>query len=893
MLKKEDLRKSFAKKYEKYYETKLFKDKGFIRKHCSECGKFFWTKDMEKVICGDPEHEPYSFIKENIEHIDYVDFWRKFAKFFIDNGHKEINKYPVVSRWRKDLYFTIASIQDFQRIENGKMSFEYAENPLIVPQICLRFNDIPNVGITGRHMTSFMMAGQHAFNYPKEGYWKDETIRLNYDFLTKELGVKSSKLTYLEDVWAMGDFSEFGPSLESFSGGLELVNSVFTEFEYTNGKINELKSKVVDVGWGFERLMWFKSGAPTIYDAVFPNVLNYIYSKSGIKPDSQLYNKVAAVSGSVDLTEYNVSEAAITEIIRKSGIDKKVYNEVIRPHQAAYAIADHTRTLLFAIGDGALPSNVRGGYNLRVILRRIFDFMDIYNIDIDLSKVIELHIKDLKALYPDINNNVGEIGNILNVEKRRYENMKRSTRKLVERIVEKGDRINFDTAKMLYESNGITPDFIHQISNEKGIKIDIDEDVYSKLIKKDFVEKKKKENKNNFNLKNIQNTEKLYYNFIEHSKSKIIKIFDNVVVLDKTPFYPEGGGQEADHGTIDGNLVIDVNEINGIILHTLKRESEIIEGKDVECVIDTERRKRLMAHHTATHLISASVRKILGNHAWQEGAKKSPNKAHIDIAHYETLSDKQIEDIENLANSYILNGIKVKMREMSRGEAEAEYGFSIYQGHGIPAARLRIVEIRDLKNNLIDAEACGGLHIMDKEFLIGIIKITNVTRIHDGVERIEFVAGNAALDYISSLEHKISAIAKVANIDVDKLESKVPQLLREMDTYKKRYMEVLEHLSDYAAEEIMRNVKTKEIISKTSYNRMMIRNIATKIADKNSTSIAMLYNDDGDIVCVAGTESGKSAVEFLKNNIDNVSKTVEFIGGGTKRIAEGKLKEKA
>ena len=130
----------------------------------------------------------------------------------------------------------------------------------------LRFPDIENVGVTGRHLTSFMMAGQHAFNYPKEGYWIDRTIELNYKFLTEVLGVKKEKLIYNEDVWAMGDFSEFGPSLEFFSGGAELGNNVFTQFESMNGQVHELPGKVVDVGWGFDRLLWFYTGYDNIYE---------------------------------------------------------------------------------------------------------------------------------------------------------------------------------------------------------------------------------------------------------------------------------------------------------------------------------------------------------------------------------------------------------------------------------------------------------------------------------------------------------------------------------------------------------------------------------------------------------------------------------------------------
>ncbi|MCL5423455.1 MAG: alanine--tRNA ligase-related protein [Candidatus Marsarchaeota archaeon] len=213
-LDKNELRRDFSSKYKNYYQTELFSKEGFIRKQCKECKKNFWTLDSNRELCGDSEHEPYTFIKDVPKDISYVEFWNKFADFFKKNGHAVIDRYPVVSRWRQDLYFTIASIQDFQRIENGMMSFEYGANPLIVPQMCMRFNDVPNVGITGRHLTSFMMTGQHAFNYPKEGYWRDRTIELNYKFMTQVLGVKRESLTYIEDVWAMGDFSEFGPCLE-------------------------------------------------------------------------------------------------------------------------------------------------------------------------------------------------------------------------------------------------------------------------------------------------------------------------------------------------------------------------------------------------------------------------------------------------------------------------------------------------------------------------------------------------------------------------------------------------------------------------------------------------------------------------------------------------------
>ncbi|MEM3845830.1 MAG: alanine--tRNA ligase-related protein [Candidatus Parvarchaeota archaeon] len=187
-LSKESLTEQFSKDYKKYYSVELFERKGFTRRKCKVCGNYFWSIG-DRDVCENPIHTQYSFFKDRPKSMSYTDFWKRFAEFFRKKGHSIINRYPVVSRWRPDLYFTIADVQDFQRLENGRISFEYPTNPLIVPQICLRFTDIENVGVTGRHFTGFMMAGQKAFNYPNEGYWRDKTIELNFEFLTKVLGI--------------------------------------------------------------------------------------------------------------------------------------------------------------------------------------------------------------------------------------------------------------------------------------------------------------------------------------------------------------------------------------------------------------------------------------------------------------------------------------------------------------------------------------------------------------------------------------------------------------------------------------------------------------------------------------------------------------------------------
>ena len=888
MLSKDGLRNEFSKDPGRYYSVKTFLKEGFERKRCPKCGKHFWTGDKSRELCGDPAHEPYSFMKKAPRRISYSDFWKKFSKYFEESGHEVIERYPVVSRWRQDLYFTIASIQDFQRIENGRMGFEYGANPLLVPQLCMRFNDIANVGLTGRHMTSFMMAGQHAFNYPKDGYWRDKTIAINYKVLTGLLGIKKRDLTYIEDVWAMGDFSEYGPCLESFSNGVEIVNSVFTQFEYSNGKISELKGKVVDVGWGFERLMWFYSGTDTVYDAVFPKEMEYIRKSSSVEFDRETYAKVAPYFGSLDATESQNTAELEAGIIEKAGIPVQDYYRIIKPMQAAYAIADHTRSLLIAIGDGALPSNVGGGYNLRIILRRAIDFMNQYQMDIDLMKLMELHAKDLKPLYKDVDESIDEISEVLSVERKRYENTRENALRIVTQMLQKGEELTVQKARTLYESNGITPDFINSTAESKGIKIDMPEEAYNSIIKEDFASKRKERPRPPMDIDGLKRSDKLYYKGIMESKSKILRAHGSHVVLDATPFYPEGGGQEADRGTINGINVIDVKSVDGVIIHTLEKPSQLKEGNQARCVVDRERRTRLVAHHTATHLISASARGILGRHAWQEGAHKGPNKAHIDISHYEKLTDSQVQQIEGMANSWITHGIKVKVEEMPRGEAESRFGFSIYQGHGVPGSRLRIVQVEDLAGNLIDAEACGGLHLQGMESVVGLIKVISTSRIHDGINRIEFVAGPAAQEHLAALSSTIDGISKLAGIDRDKLSTGLSARMEELKLYRERYERAESALASCAAAELSKETR-KRISKELDYDRKVLRSICTTFIAMHgsSTKAIMLYNKEGFAIAAAGHDSGISATDLAIETAKSLG--MQFKGGGTKDMAEGRL----
>ncbi|MFH1664397.1 MAG: alanine--tRNA ligase-related protein, partial [archaeon] len=188
---KKELREKFSKEWKTHYNLDFFKEKGFIRKQCKNCGVNFWTIDNARKTCADASCVGYEFIGQATKKLNYTETWKEIEKYFARHGHNSIKRYPTVSRWRDDLYFTNASIIDFQPyVVNGEV--EPPANPLIVPQTSIRFGDVNNVGVTGRHYTCFVMFGQHAFNTKKTGlfYWKEEAIRHNYDYVIRVLGVK-------------------------------------------------------------------------------------------------------------------------------------------------------------------------------------------------------------------------------------------------------------------------------------------------------------------------------------------------------------------------------------------------------------------------------------------------------------------------------------------------------------------------------------------------------------------------------------------------------------------------------------------------------------------------------------------------------------------------------
>ena len=434
----------------------------------------------------------------------------------------------------------------------------------------------------------------------------------------------------------------------------------------------------------------------------------------------------------------------------------------------------HSRTLLVAIHDGALPSNVGGGYNLRNILRRALNFIQSKKWDLDINEVIEEHKKEFGNWFKELKNT--ETKSIINKEIERYNEFRERNEKLISSLLDRKE-IKEDEMLELYQSNGITIDDIKIAAEVNGKNISLPEKFYSDINK---AKKKKVEDKDYSFIYGIEKTKKLFYDEkLKKAKAKIIKIVNpNKIILNQTIFYPEMGGQKSDRGKIDNSDVINVEIKDDIIIHYLKDITGLKENQEIEMEIDAERRELLRRHHTATHIINQACRRVLGDFVYQNGAEKDIDQAHLDITYFDKLTEEQVNQIERLANEVVSENMKITASIVPREKAESKYGMSIYQGGVVPNADIRIVKIDNY-----DVEACGGLHC-NNTGEVGLIKIIKTERIQDGVVRVVFKAYKPALEYVENLDKLAKDLTALWGVSQEEIYATAKRFFSEAKYYK-------------------------------------------------------------------------------------------------------------
>jgi len=886
---------------EEEYQLDYFKKEGLTRKICKSCGSAFWTRDSSRENCGDAPCEPYTFIGNPVFTCHSLDSMREaYLSFFEKNGHTRIERYPVVARWRDDIYLTIASIADFQPFVTGGIVPPPA-NPLTISQPCIRLNDLDSVGRSGRHLTTFEMMAHHAFNSPTdEIYWKDRTVELCDQFLLS-IGGNLNKVTYKEHPWIGG--GNAGPSLEVMIGGLEVATLVFMSLGRQktahpgynlNGEMYyPMKLRIVDTGYGLERFVWASKGSPTIYDAVFPEMVSRVMSSAGLSHmlDNKDYTKIlslnAKFAGLMDISGTNMF-ALRKKVAAAIDISPEKLDRMITPIEKVYAIVDHTRCLAFMLGDCIVPSYVREGYLARLVIRRTLRMMNDLKMQDSLADLIEQQMKiiGMKKFEQDIS----VVREIIDREVEKFAaTLERGTRivqKMAKSYKAKSQRVPLAEIITLYDSHGIPPEMIKDIAAKEGAVIDLPDNFYSQIA--DMHSEAKKEvvvDKMAKYIERVQGlppTKKMYYeqqSAVEF-EAVVLDFFEGYAVIDQTLFYPDGGGQPADTGTLVSAesmvRVDDVVKVGEVVLHHVSG-GVLQRGERIKGMVDEERRWSLMRHHTATHILLHAAKEVLGAHIHQSGAQKGSESSRIDLRHFKHITAEELRRIEISANRMIMVNQPVEISIENRTKAEQLYGFSLYQGGVPPGKEIRVVKVAG------DIEACAGTHCRSTGD-VGAIKIIRVEHIQDGIERIEFSAGIAAIFYMQHLEQIATSSADILSVQLEYLPSTVNRFFTEWKDLKKE----IERMSAKIVEIEMQSIVAENIggvpvvIRRIDLPSRELSTLATSVSEKGGVALLGASGDTARVVLASG-DARVNAGEI----IGQVCSLLGGKGGGKPAMAQG------
>jgi len=524
---------------ESEYHVPFFDECGYVRKFCPKCKEYFWTQNPGQETCGEATPEgcaSYTFIGDPPTKRSYSlsEMRETFLSFFEERGHKRLSPYPIVARWRDDLYFTHASIIDFQPyVTNGIIP--PPANPLVISQPCIRLVDIDNVGPTfGRHLTIFEMGGHHAFNYPgKEVYWKDQTVRYHHELVTEVLGVPSEEVIYKEGVWSGG--GNAGPDLESIVRGLEVATLVFMKFKVINGDLVELPIRTVDTGYGIERYTWLSQGSSNCFQVIYEGVLNKIFEMAGVDVDEDLLARVAQHSGVLSLEKVADKLSARKIVAEVVGMSPEKLDKLLFPVENAFAVADHTKCLTFILAEGVVPSNVREGYLARLLLRRTYRLLRALGIEEKLLDIVDLQIDHWSKDFPHLRETRDQILEILSIERDKYQETLKRGSSLVKRVAKelksKGKHlIPTETLIELYDSHGLPPEFVQEIAQKESVKVKVPEKFYMTVAERHVqaprTEEAEVSKKMEAEVEGLPETRTLYYEnpYLKEFEAKVLRV---------------------------------------------------------------------------------------------------------------------------------------------------------------------------------------------------------------------------------------------------------------------------------------------------------------------------------------------------------------------------------
>jgi len=818
-----------------------------------------------------------------------------FLKFFKEKDHTIVPSMSLIPRDDPSLLFTSAGMVQFKPLWTGTVPLPYRRAASI--QKCLRLSDLDNVGRTRRHHTFFEMLGNFSFG----DYFKKEAILWAWEYLTEILKIDKSRLyvsVHNEDeeaykiwkefvglksdrIYKLGDDTNFwGPAGDSgpcgpcseiyydlgerFSCGKktcapgcdcdrysEVWNLVFPQFDQkTSGERLPLKNRGVDTGMGLERLTSIIQGK----DSNFHTDLFYPIIENIVELTGKRYGK--------DLqTDININ-----------------------------TIADHIRALVFAIGDGIIPSNEERGYVLRRILRRATRLNLNFGInEPSLYKLVPLVIELYKSSYPELVNHREEITLVIKSEEERFLATLEKGIALFEEIAKKKQKISGDDAFKLYDTYGFPIELTKEIALEKGIEVD--EEGFLKNLEQ---AKEESRAKAKFTLSGDwqvikEGTGRFVGYQTSETETEIIRYNESEknieLVLAESPFYAEAGGQVGETGWIIGRdfklKVIDTYWLQGMNTCHCEIEAGRFRPEKVLAKVDLRHRKESARAHTTTHLLHAALRKILGEHARQEGSYVAPGRFRFDFMHFKPLSDDEMKAIEDLVNEKIMEAIKVEKFWTTLDEAKKLGAMALF---GEKYGRdVRVVKIDDFS-----IELCGGIHL-DNTGEIGLFKIMSQESASAGIRRIEGYVGFNLLEEFRRYRDIMKNISEFLGSDTNLIE-RIEEIQNRLKTLEMANQKQKARLAYLIAQEILKETENQRYIVKRldGFDTEGMRQIADFIREKSNDKFGFLYdivnNRVSYLVFVGDSLKQKMPAHNL---IKNVSKIIGGGGGGKPHLAEG------
>jgi alanyl-tRNA synthetase len=554
------------------------------------------------------------------------------------------------------------------------------------------------------------------------------------------------------------------------------------------------------------------------------------------------------------------------------------------------------------LSEGIVPSNIHEGYLARLLFRRVYRLLRSLNIDVErLYDIVDMQVNLWSRDYPHIKTMRNEIVQMLKVEEEKFEDTLKRGEGMVKRIASelKAKKVTClpeSTLSELYDSHGLPPEIVKEAAEAEGVKVEVPEDFYALIANrhmqadKPVEEEGKAEAALESAVAGLSPTEQMYYAdaYVKEFDAKVLKVIKGkYIVLDRTFFYPEGGGQPSDNGFLlfDNAKVevVHVQKVGRVIVHESNAQVALKEGTVVKGVLDWDKRYALMKAHSATHLVNGAARRVLGEHVWQHGTRKGVETTRLDISHYRRLTPEEIHKIETLANQAVLTDMPVTTAWMPRNEAESRYGFRLYQGGAVPGKDIRVVKTGDW-----DVEACAGTHLK-RTGEIGFLKIVYSERIQDGVERLGYAVGLYALKAVQRQEQLLWSVSETLSAPVEKLDKTAEKLVKELKEANSEKRKLVKELAakesgvgvadvSGVAQEIGGVTLVKrDFQGESNANRMV--QTANEMIKRNEATVTLFYGTDGKKARVL-VMAGQSAVKKGANAGEIVRGVSPIIGGG-------------